>query len=369
MVHQKRIQHLLKNLEAADLDALILNPGPSLKYLTGLSFHLMERPVLAIFKLGQSPHLIVPELERSKAETIEFEAEILTYGEDIASRTQALSDAAARLSLDGGRLGVEPLRMRVFELRLLESSAPTASFVSAEQILADVRLLKDDHEIESMRRAVEIAEKALKGLLTLLHPGMTEREAEAELVLQLLQAGSDSELPFSPIVASGPNSAMPHATPTERPLQSGDLLILDWGARAQGYISDITRTFAIGEIDPELTKIHTIVQEANAAGREAVRCGVPCAEIDQACRTVIEKAGYGPYFIHRTGHGIGLEAHEQPYIHANNAQTLSMGMTFTIEPGIYLPGRGGVRIEDNVVVTPDGYTSLTTFPRKLEMVA
>jgi Xaa-Pro dipeptidase len=198
---------------------------------------------------------------------------------------------------------------------------------------------------------------------------MTEHEAASELTVQLLRAGSDSELPFPPIVASGPNSALPHAVPSERKLQRGDLVVIDWGAAVDGYISDLTRTLAIGPADPELVKVHGIVLDANRAGCAAVRPGVPAAEVDRAARAVIDAAGYGEFFTHRTGHGIGMEAHEPPYIRGDNQEPLIPGMTFTVEPGIYLPGRGGVRIEDNVVVTADGSECLSVLQRDLRGVA
>jgi Xaa-Pro dipeptidase len=189
-----------------------------------------------------------------------------------------------------------------------------------------------------------------------------------KLILQLLRAGSEPNLPFTPIVASGPNSAIPHATPTSRKLEPGDLLILDWGARVGGYISDLTRTFAVEKLDPELETIHLIVQQANDAGRDAVKPGTTCGQIDLVTRNVIEAAGYGEFFIHRTGHGIGLEPHEAPYIVADNVTALATGMTFTVEPGIYLPGRGGVRIEDNVIVTETGGESMSKLDRALKIV-
>jgi Xaa-Pro dipeptidase len=176
-------------------------------------------------------------------------------------------------------------------------------------------------------------------------------------------------MPFAPIVASGPNSANPHSIPTERRLTPGDLLILDWGATYQGYISDLTRTFAIGQPDPELKRIAQVVHEANATSREAARPGISAGDVDRAARSVIDKAGLGEFFIHRTGHGIGLEAHEDPYIYAENTLILAEGMTFTVEPGVYLPGRGGVRIEDNVVITVQGAESLSDLPRELIVLA
>ncbi len=194
---------------------------------------------------------------------------------------------------------------------------------------------------------------------------MTERDLAAELVLQLLRHGSEPTLPFAPLVAAGPNGANPHATPTERPITPGDLVIVDWGAAYQGYFSDLTRTLAVGEVAPELEHIATVVAEANAAGRRAVQPGSPAGAVDAAARHVIENAGYGPYFIHRTGHGLGMEVHEPPYLYGGNERPLVPGMTFTVEPGIYLPNRGGVRIEDDVVVTEDGGESLSTLPRTL----
>jgi len=151
-------------------------------------------------------------------------------------------------------------------------------------------------------------------------------------------------------------------------MQGGDLLVIDYGATGDGYVSDITRTFSVGEVDEEFAKIHKIVQDANAAGRAAGKPGVPCANVDIAAREVIEKAGYGEYFTHRTGHGLGMEAHEHPYMRGDNLQLLKVGMAYTVEPGIYLPGRNGVRVEDNMVVMENGAESLTSLPREMRVV-
>ncbi len=176
-----------------------------------------------------------------------------------------------------------------------------------------------------------------------------------------MQAGSDTELPFQPIVSGGPNSANPHATPSERPLQSGDLLVIDWGASYNGYFSDITRTLAVGEIEPEFHQIYEIVRQANASARAVARPGISAGMVDKAARDVIASAGYGAYFTHRVGHGLGMEAHEEPYMFAENKTILEEGNTFTIEPGIYLPGRGGVRIEDDIVITAHSSESSDQF--------
>jgi Xaa-Pro dipeptidase len=258
--------------------------------------------------------------------------------------------------------------MRLLEFKFVKSGAPGAEFPDASQVVAALRLNKESGEIDAMRKAVQIAQSALEASLPLIKVGMTEKELAAELVTQILRHGSDPDLPFSPIVSGGPNSANPHASPTERKLQVGDLLIIDWGARADGYISDLTRTFAVGQVEAEYKQIYKIVQDANAAGRAAGVPGVPCAEVDNAARNLIDAAGYGKYFTHRTGHGIGMEAHEDPYMRADNAQLLEMGMAYTVEPGIYLPGRNGVRIEDDMVVTEAGALSLSDFPREMRGV-
>jgi Xaa-Pro dipeptidase len=169
-------------------------------------------------------------------------------------------------------------------------------------------------------------------------------------------------------VASGPNSANPHATPSDRILSPGDLLVIDWGASFQGYLSDLTRTFAVGKVSAEQLKISEIVIAANLAAQSSVRPAESADEIDRAARSVIEKAGYGKYFIHRTGHGLGIEAHEEPYIRAGNPMKLEPGMTFTIEPGIYLPEEGGIRVEDNLAVTLTGSEMLSDLPREVTVV-
>jgi Xaa-Pro dipeptidase len=360
-----RLERLLEGLETSEWDALALIPGPNMVYVTGLNFHLLERPVVLLLTPGQSPHFILPELERAKAEGASLGAQVFAYREDQASWVEAFQQASLSFGLAKMKLAVEPLRMRLLEMRLLEASASGLHLTSGESLLSSLRIAKSDEEVSSMRQAVWVAEQALEATVKMIQAGMTERDLASELTLELLRAGSDPELPFAPIVASGPNSALPHATPTDRRLQAGDLLVVDWGASVHGYFSDLTRTLAIGAIEPELETIHRTVQAANLAARQAVVAGATCAAIDHAAREVISAAGYGERFIHRTGHGLGLEAHEAPYIRHDNPQVLQPGMTFTIEPGIYLTNRGGVRIEDDIVVGEASGESLSTLGRDL----
>jgi Xaa-Pro dipeptidase len=362
---QSRLHRLSTAMTESNLESFALNAGPSLTYLTGLHFHLSERPVVAIFSKGPIPTIVLPELEAGKLASLSFDVQPFTYGENPQDWVNAFQQAAQITQMNGAQVGIEPRRFRVLELRFLENAAPKANFRDAEKVLSSLRMKKDENEIQSMRRAVEIAQEALRSALRSFKPGMTERELAAELTLQILRSGSDPEMPFSPIVSAGPNAANPHATPTERAILEGDLLLIDWGASSQGYFSDLTRTFSVGEVEPELVHIAKVVAEANAAGRAAARPGAAAGEVDQAARQVIEQAGYGPYFIHRTGHGLGMEGHEEPYIYAENQFVLEQGMTFTIEPGIYIQGKVGVRIEDDIVISRTGAESLSDIEREL----
>ncbi len=367
--YQSRQSKLAVILQTSGYSAMLLNPGPSLAYLTGLNFHLMERPVVALFMPHTPLVLVLPELEAAKVSHLPFPVQAFTFGEDPSSWAAVFHQGfkAARLE-PGARVGVEPRRLRLLELRLAEEATPKTYFISAEEVFANLRMHKDETELASIRKAVQIAEQALIETLPLIKVGVTEKEIAAELTLQLLRGGSDPEMPFSPIVSSGPNSANPHATPTNRALHPGDCLVIDWGATSDGYISDITRTFAVVEVDKEMQRIFRIVAQANAAGRAIAGPGIPAEQIDAAARQVIGDAGYGPYFTHRTGHGIGMEGHEEPYIRSGNSLPLKPGMTFTVEPGIYLPDRNGVRIEDNIVITQTGSQCLTGLPREMDTV-
>jgi Xaa-Pro dipeptidase len=364
-VYKQRQSRLAAALPDHGLDGLILNAGPSLTYFSGLHFHLSERPVALFLLSGQEPLIVAPELEAGKVHGLPFPVQVYLYGEDTASWAGSFRAAARAARLSGARVGIEPRRLRVLELELLETAAPGAFFVSGQECMASLRMVKDRAELAAMRRAVAIAQQALSATLADFRAGVTERQLAAELTVQILRHGSDPELPFSPIVASGANSANPHAVPSDRVIQNGELLILDWGASADGYFSDLTRTFAVGEVDDDLHQVARTVAEANAAARAACQPGVPAGEVDDAARRVIELSGYGEFFMHRTGHGLGIESHEEPYIASGNPLPLQPGMTFTIEPGIYLPGRGGVRIEDNLLITDQASETFSDLRRDL----
>lgn len=358
-----RHQALRGALREAGIDALVVNPGPTLGYLTGLSFHLSERPVLGFFPANGAPVMVLPELESVKTDHAAFDVSVHTYPERPDLWQAAFDSAVAAAGLGSSTLGLEPRWLRYLELEFLRTAASAGTLISAEDTVAKLRMHKDDAEIAAMVKATEIAQDALTSTLGEMTEGITERETAAILIQNLLRYGSEGELPFQPIIAFGPNSANPHAVPTDRALQQGDLVLFDWGANYKGYFSDLTRTFTFGDMDPELLVIAALVEKANEAGRNASGPGVRAGDVDRATRAVIQAGGYGHRFIHRTGHGLGLEVHEDPYIRDDNELLLAPGMTFTVEPGIYLPDRGGVRIEDDMLVTADGAQSLSDLPR------
>lgn len=364
-MHALRLSRLQTALHTAQLDWLALVPGPSLTYFSGLHTHLSERPVV-LFLNGQPAAcaIIIPVLEAMKAEETGIPAAQIFAWRDEEGYAAAFEQAARALGLAQQRLGLEALSMRVMEYQQLQRAAPGVAIRQADDIVATLRLSKDADEIAAMRAAVRPAEAAFEALLPRIQIGQTERHIAAMLLQAMLEAGADGSA-FDTIVSAGPNGASPHAVPTDRPIQAGDLLILDWGARVGDYVSDITRTLAVGDVAPELAHLHQVVQAANAQGVAAVYPGVSGAEIDQAAREVIEDAGFGRFFIHRTGHGLGMEAHEPPSLMAGNTAPLPVGAVFTVEPGIYLPERGGVRIEDNVVISAAGYECLTSLSREL----
>ncbi len=367
-MHEQRLARLRSLLQQAGLDYLALVPGPSLTYFSGLHVHLSERPFLLLLTGNpEESAALTPLLEAAKVEAAGVPAERIMVWRDEEGYAAAFQTLARQLQLSQARLGVEALKMRVLELHALQNAALTAQLVHADGITAHLRRSKGAEEIACLQHAAQVAEAALTACLPRLHLGQTERQIAAMMVQALLEAGADGPA-FDVIAAAGPTSALPHAVPTDRPIQTGDLLILDWGARVGDYVSDITRTFAVGTITPELRHVYETVQHANAQGVAAATLGATGQSIDRAARGVIQAAGLGRYFIHRTGHGLGMEAHEPPSLMEGQTDPLPVGAVFTVEPGIYLPNVGGVRIEDNVALTPDGPLCLTTLPRDLIQV-
>lgn len=367
----ERITRLTAALQAAGLAGAVLMPDANLQYLTGMHFHPGKRLTLAIFPAdGGAPALVLPTMELNQARNstdLPFRFFDWADADGPAAALAAALDAVYGPNLRDKALAVEYAVMRVGELRALETAAPGVATIDAGPIFTQLRQVKDAHELALIDEAVRILEIGLRKAIDQIRPGMTERAFSRILSEAILSAGAEDES-FGNLVASGPNGANPHHNNGDRAFQPGDLVIIDCGARYKGYISDITRTVAIGEPDAEARAVYDLVLQANRAGCAACDPESTGAEVDAAARSVIADAGYGEYFIHRTGHGIGLDVHEPPYIMAGNDSPLPIGATFTVEPGIYIPGKLGVRIEDNLVITPDGARVLTSFPRDLIVV-
>lgn len=363
-MNQNRLDKLTRQILAHGVDGIALVPGPNMAYLSGIHSHVSERPIVLFFPADDDPAIVIPSLEAMKARAAGIPADRIFAWSDDEGYTGAFQQACAMLELSDYLLGVEALHMRVLELELLKRYAPGLTTTHAEPILMALRAVKDPGEIAAMEQAIGVAERAMERLIPQIEVGMTEKQLAAILTQLQLEEGADA-IAFGPIVSAGPNSASPHATPTDRPLQEGDLLVIDWGCLVDGYPSDITRTFAVGPLDAELRHVYETVKLANEQGVVTSRPGATGQDVDRAAREVIDDAGYGDYFIHRTGHGLGVEGHEPPYMMEANTEPLVVGNVFTVEPGIYLPGRGGVRIEDNLVITADGHRSLTTMTREL----
>lgn len=363
---KQKLERLQHELQVAGVDCLALIPGANMKYMTGIDFHLMERPVLCLFFPEREPMFTLPDFEQSRLAGLDVDSITYTDGKQLPG--EVLQSALARLDDLPTSVAVEFLNMRVFEYQLLLSGLDKTDVHNADLIMSKLRERKTEAETSAMRQAVAISETALMEVLSTVEPGITEQQLANQLKSAMTRHGGE-HLPFEPLVLSGERSAMPHGETSNRTLETGDLILIDYGTSKNGYISDITRVFYLGEPSNEQIKgIHQTVQAANEAGRAAIKPGIPCEEVDRVTRAVIEQAGYGEYFIHRTGHGIGMEAHEEPYIVEGNTKLLQPGMTFTIEPGIYIPGIGGIRIEDNMLVTETGSETLTSLARGIHVI-
>jgi len=358
-------ERLEKLIAQAEVDVVALVPGANMVYFTGLYYHLSERPTIALLsKDGLA--VITPELEAIKlAQRPDLDAKQFMWS-DSQGFQRAFGQAVQALGLSGpARLGVDGQTMRVFEwLAFAHAGADIGRAQDVGQDLLWLRAIKTQAEIDAMREAIEISEAALRRTMEWVQPGMSEQQIAAHLNTVLNQLGTDGYA-FATTVLSGPKSALPHGKTGSRQLAADEFLLIDFGGKSGDYPADITRTFCLGTPSDEMRTIYAAVLRANEAARAAAKPGVLCSTVDKAARDVIEAAGYGPYFTHRTGHGLGLQGHELPNIASNSDVTLKAGMVFTVEPGIYIPEIGGVRIEDDVVVTADGSETLTQYPRTL----
>jgi Xaa-Pro aminopeptidase len=349
---------------AAGLAALLLTPGPDLRYLTGYDAHQLERLTCLVLSAQGDPVLLVPNLEFPAAQASPaggLGLEII--GWDETDDPYAL--VAGQLGHQAGAVGLSDRMWALMVLRL-RAALPDTRQQLASLALRDLRARKTTPEIAALRAAGEAIDRVHRRVPGWLRPGRTEREVAADISDAIVAEGH-AQADFA-IVASGPNAASPHHDPAGRVLQAGDVVVVDiGGTMPSGYCSDCTRTYAIGQPPPEFTEYYAVLQAAQEAACTTVRPGVTAAAVDAAAREPITAAGYGQYFLHRTGHGIGLETHEDPYIVAGNTESLVAGNAFSVEPGIYT-GPHGARIEDIVVCTERGFSRLNNVSRDLVVV-
>ncbi|MFE9124206.1 M24 family metallopeptidase [Streptomyces sp. NPDC007148] len=357
-----RMRRAAEAADAAGLAGLLIAPGPDLVWLTGYRPVETERLTLLVLRAGQDPVLVVPTLEApDAAEAAGAPALTLrdwTDGKDPYGAAAALLGARGRYGISDNAWALHLLGLR--------ERLPDVGHVALTRALPMLRAVKDAAELDRLAAAGTAADAAYEAILKVAFGGRREREV-AEDLAGLLRRFGHAQVDFT-IVASGPNGANPHHEAGERVIQRGDMVVLDFGGLKHGYGSDTSRTVHVGEPTDEERKVHDLVRAAQEAGFRAVGPGAACQDVDRAARAVIDDAGYGAYFIHRTGHGIGVTTHEPPYMIEGEGQPLVPGMCFSVEPGVYLPGRFGVRIEDIVAVTEDGGRRLNETSREMAIV-
>lgn len=355
-----RMDRARAQLAERGIDVLLVSVGSDLPYLTGYKAMPLERLTMAVIPRDGESVLVVPELEAPRVDPVPGVFAIASWGE-----TQDPIETVAGLVGPAATAMIGDQTWSVFLLSLQQALSHTR-FVSARPLTEALRVIKDEAEVDLLRRAGASADTVAQLLAGHEFTGKTEATVSREVAALLEANGSDSAA-FA-IVASGPNGASPHHESGERVIGGGDAIVVDFGGTLAGYGSDTTRMFHVGEPGERYREVHNVVLAAQNAAAAAVAPGVAAESVDAAARRVITDAGYGEYFIHRTGHGIGLDTHEDPYIVAGNTQTLQPGMTFSIEPGVYLPGEFGVRIEDIVLCTQQGVERLNNSPREYAVV-
>jgi Xaa-Pro aminopeptidase len=356
--HRRR-QKLLRALREERLDAFLITSPHNVTYLTGFTGDA------TYLILGRDRVLLVSDFRF----ITQIEEECPGLEAKIRPPTQTLQAATgeALTELGFGSVGFESSTMSVAELETLREQAKTVDFKGGKERVESLRAVKDATEIDAIRYAIAVAEKAFAMFQAMLRPSDTEKELGDAMEMYVRRAGGSSTS-FTPIIAVDERAALPHAPASSRTLAEADLLLVDWGANGRLYKSDLTRVLATRRISPKLERVHAVVLKAQQQALRAIRPGATGRAVDAEARSVIEKEGFGKFFGHGLGHGLGLQIHEAPMLRPNSEAVLEAGNIVTVEPGIYLPGWGGVRIEDDVLVTPDGCEVLTSVPRELVQV-
>ncbi|NLB74838.1 MAG: aminopeptidase P family protein [Firmicutes bacterium] len=365
-IYKERVEKLQSLMASDNIGGFLFTASPNLLYMTGFSEGQMPRFLSLLVLACHEPVFLVPALYEEQIREKTWVDTIVPWadGEDPFSKMRSL---LCSKNLESSTIAVDDTLWSIFLLNLQER-LPKAGFVSGGKYMKPLRRIKSLYEKELMMRIGAITDDVMEKTIAFIEPGISELCIVdfIQSELRLMGAGPSTA---EPIVGSGPYSAQPHYRPTtEKLIQQGDAVVLDFGGTLNHYHSDMTRTVFVGEPDKEFQEIYDIVRKAHDAAMAFAKPGVKCEDIDSVARHVITESGYGEYFIHRTGHGIGLEVHEEPYVVQGNTAVLEPGMAFSIEPGIYIPGRYGVRIEDCVIVCDSGIEHFTKAPSELTVI-
>lgn len=359
-INDTAMNKLLTLMRKNGVDATFIVPGPNLFYFTGLKIKQSERLTFIVILKNGEVHSLVPEVEQDKFKAV-FGNDVINYKDE-----EGIEDALQQLKsvLPNGdlKISMEYSNCRVTEYQVFQSLG--CELIDADHLINSLRLIKEDEELVELESAVHVLEESFKATLPYIKPGVLEIEVAAQLEYEMKKRGSTGT-PFETIVASGSRGASPHGRASGKKIEAGELVIIDFGCIVNGYVGDICRTLAVGKISGEARKIYEIVKEAQQHAVSLVKPGVTAGKIDDAARQIIHSHGYGEYFNHRTGHGLGINPHEEPYIMQNNEKTLEPGMVFSVEPGVYLPNKFGIRIEDTIAVTEDGGKNLMNLEKDL----
>lgn len=361
-----KVEQLESYLNELGIDAAFITNPDNVFYFSGFKSNPHERLLGVMVFKDAEPFLICPQMEMPDAKNAGWSGDIIGHA-DTDNSMELLQQAAAERMGTLRKMAIEKSHMTVQRLEALNEAFGSLNVVSLDNKINAMRVIKDEHELQILREAAELADYAIEVGAKTLKEGITEFEVMTEIELALKKRGV-THMSFDTTVLSGPKAASPHGKTGDRKIQKGDLVLFDLGVVHKGYCSDITRTLAFGEPNEEQLKVYDVVLKAELASLEAVKPGVSAADLDNAARDVINDAGYGEFFTHRLGHGLGISVHEYPSLHGANDLMIESGMVFTLEPGIYVPGKVGVRIEDDVAVTENGYEVLTKYPKELQII-
>jgi Xaa-Pro aminopeptidase len=356
------MERLRTRLQEEAFDTLMVLEGQNRRYLTGFTGEdgQFDETAGALFITSEQQLLATDSRYETQAGLEAPDLEIYVYKKSLASSLPEILRmlGTKRLGFESTRLSY--LQFQKFEQHL-EKEAPPVVIVPTENLVEELRMIKEPQEIEAIKASLALAESVFETVVNALSSGTTEKELAWALEKGLREAGADS-VAFPPIVASGPNASMPHAVPTDRPVGRSEPVLFDWGARLNGYCSDTSRTIVLGRSDDTFDRVYQVVKDAQSMATDAIRPGVSTQDVDQIAREHIAAKGFKDRFGHALGHGVGLATHESPRLSPSQSMNLEVGMVTTVEPGIYIPGWGGVRLENMVVVAADGAVALNTLP-------